>query len=73
MLQGWSIDFTENIFPYLDDVVGSDSDHMTVESAVMDGAHGDAVRNDRLPAVGVLLDMSGIEELWVPESAKCAS
>ncbi len=59
--------------PDLNSIAGVNGQDLRVECPVMDRTHGHAVRHDRVTALSVLLDVSGIEQLRVLEPAKGAS
>lgn len=68
-----AVSFLEHVAADLDDVVGPDAHHLRIEGAMVDGAHRHAVRDSGLPALRVLLDVGGVEQLDVPEPAERAS
>ena len=54
-------------------VGGRDPHEVLVERAVVDRAHAEAVRHERLPGQRpVRLDVRGVEEADLPEAADCA-
>jgi hypothetical protein len=63
VLQRRPINLTKNVLADLDHEVRADTEDRTVESSVVNGAHGDAVWNDRLASLGVLSNVRGIQEL----------
>ena len=70
--QSWTITLLKDVAPDFHDEVRSHSQNLCIEGAVMDGAHCQSVRYDRFAAIRILLDVRGIEELEVPESAERA-
>lgn len=52
----------EDISPYLDFVGRSDAHESIVEGGVVDLAHGDAIRDDRLASLGVTTNVRGIKQ-----------
>ncbi len=69
----WPIRFLQNVSPNLDDEVGTDADHIAVEGTVVDRAHGDSVRHDWVSSLGVLFDVSSVEQFLMTKLAHCAS
>jgi hypothetical protein len=64
------IDFLKDVVSDLDDEVGTDPDDVTVESRVVELAHGHAVGDQRVtPRMGVGQDVGGVEQLDVVQSA----
>ncbi len=51
VLKGRAVVFLEDVEAYLDNTVGPNTQHQSVESSVMDGAHGQTVGNDGLTTV----------------------
>jgi hypothetical protein len=64
------VSFEQNRSVGLDHIVRPDPDDVVVESAVMQDAHGDSVRNNRLSTFAVLLDVRRVEEFGVSKVAK---
>jgi hypothetical protein len=52
----------ENIFADLHDEVGPDTEDISVERPVVDRAHRNSIRNDRLTAIAGFFDVGRIEE-----------
>ena len=63
--QRWSIAFLEHITPDLNDVVRPNPENLSIEGPMVNCAHRDSVRHDRLSAIRVFLDMSCIEKFHV--------
>jgi hypothetical protein len=72
MLEGGPVVLGQHVRADLDHIVRSHPENLRVEGSVMDRTHRHAVRNDRLPAVSVLLDVSCVQQRTVPEPTKCA-
>ena len=72
VLEGGSVMLAEHIRPNLQNVVRADSQYLRIKGPVVNGTHCDTIWNDRFPAIGVLPDMSSLEELGKLESAECA-
>ena len=62
VLQGWAVVLLEDVATDRHLEVRPYSEDERVESSVVDGAHRYAVGDDGKPAIGVLLDVSGIEK-----------
>src|SRR5437867_3403141 len=67
VLERGAVVLGQHRWPDLDHVVRTDPEDVRVEGPVVDRAHRDAVRQHRLPALRVLLDVRGVEELAVTE------
>lgn len=65
MAEGRSIVFVQDVASNLNDVVGANPEDLCVECSMVDGAHGDTVRDDWLTTLSVLLDVSRIKKLRV--------
>ncbi len=57
--QHGTVDLVQNVLAHLDPVVQPDTDDAGVVGRVVDLEHGEAVRDDRLAALGVRLDVRG--------------
>jgi hypothetical protein len=68
-----SVVFGEDGRGHVDAVVGAHSEELIVEGGVVNLAHRDAVRNDRLASFGVTEDVCGIEQLTMTEAAEGAT
>jgi hypothetical protein len=64
MLERGPVVLDEDVGP-LHDIVGTDPQYLRIERPMMDGAHGDAIGDNRLTSVCVLLEMRGVEKLRV--------
>jgi hypothetical protein len=71
--EGGSVDFDQNVAPDFDSVVRPNTDNVVVERGVMDLAHRDPVRDERVTAFGVAQDMSRVEKFSVAQRADRAS
>jgi hypothetical protein len=69
VLESGAIDFVKNVWSDLDVVVRSDSEKIVVERTVMDSAHRDTIWHYWLAAIGILLDVGGVEEFRMSQSA----
>ena len=67
-----AVRLVEHVAADLDHVVGAHAEHERVERAVVDRAHGDPVRDDRLAAVRILLDVRDVQELAGAEAVQGA-
>ena len=72
MAQRWAIVLLEHITPDLDDIVRSNPKNLSIEGPMVDRAHRDSVRDDRLSALRVFLDMGCIEEFRMTKSTEGA-
>ena len=72
MQEGWPVLLIQDIGPYLNDEVGPDPENVAVESTMMNRAHRDTVRDDRLASIPVFLDVRSVEKLGVSEAAQGA-
>ena len=58
-----SVDLAKNVVTDLDLEVGPNTQDVRVKGCMMDLAHRQPVRNDRLATIGVCNDVSSIEQL----------
>lgn len=71
--QHQTVDFVEDVVPDLHDEVVADAEDVAIEGGVMELAHGQTIRDDRLSSgVAVGKDVRGVEQLGMPQAAKCA-
>ena len=62
----------QHVGPDLDHIVRTYTQNLGIERPMVNRAHCHAIRDDRFAAVCVLLDVRGIEQRAVPESAERA-
>ena len=72
VLERRAVRLVEHVAADLDHVVGAHAEHERVERAVVDRAHGDPVGDDRLTALGILLDVRRVQGLAVAQAAEGA-
>jgi hypothetical protein len=70
MLKCRTVDLVQHVAANLYHEVGADPEHEGVKRAVVDRAHRNPVRDYWLAAIGVLLNVRGVEQLTMPESAE---
>src|SRR5207244_1230466 len=62
----------ENVGPDLDLIVGPDAEDVGVERPVVDRAHGDPIRNDRLAALRIGPDVRSVQQFTAAKPAQGA-
>jgi len=73
VLEGWAIVLGQDLRADLDPVVGLHGQDVRVKGTVVNRAHGHPVRQDRLAALRVLLDVGSVEEGRVAQAAQRAA